>query len=129
MTAHLTATAANYATATSGTLDTGSGSTYTFGAANTRSHFEMWTGNDKCGYIHWGSTLVTGGWAGRYLKYGQTSVNVGFASKTGTIDVPSGTNTFRFQFNGGVNQFILSVSGGTTNYNYRGMSDLRQSVG
>ena len=112
MTAHLTGTSGGYATAVTGATNVGSGSTYTFGPS---------------GYIHWGNTLVTGGWAGRYLKYGQTSVNVGFASKSGTIDVPSGTNTFRFQFNGGVNQFILSVTSGTTNYYYRAMGDLRQS--
>ena len=127
MTAHLTGTSGGYATAVTGATNVGSGSTYTFGPSGYHTNFEMWTGNDTCGYIHWGNTLVTGGWAGRYLKYGQTSVNVGFASKSGTIDVPSGTNTFRFQFNGGVNQFILSVTSGTTNYYYRAMGDLRQS--
>ena len=127
MTAHLTGTSGAYATAVTGATSAGSGTTYTFGPSGYGNHFEMWNGNDTCGYIHWGNTLVSGGWAGRYLRYAQTDVTIGFASKSGTVDIANGTNTFRFQFNGGVNQMILSVTSGTSNYNYRSMSDLRQS--
>jgi hypothetical protein len=129
MTAHLTATSGAYATTTGGATSIASTTTYTFSPSGYQSNFEMWTGNDTCGYIHWGNTLVSGGWAGRFLKYQQTSVSVGFASKSATVDIASGTNTFRFSFNGGINQMTLSVSSGSTTWNQRYQSDLRHSPG
>ena len=112
-----------------GAENTGHTSTYTFSAAEHDALTEAWTGNNYIAYHHWGGSLVGGGWSSRYLKMHESGVSVGWLSRSSSTTMSNGTNTFQINMNGGSNQMILSVTGGTTNWNYRKATRTIHTIG